>query len=291
MSANTSNNISPFLIDEIDMDILKKLNRFSLTALAGGVLMTNGCFELPHASAPANEFGKVSPQKYCPGDTVTASYDLAMETACVSRPGFDCATIAPPITISSSPVAFPPYTSTTLIDGKTFAPTEPRVDVIFSPASSPMGIMYPSINAMTGAPQMTSRYIKNTTRTVERLEDEIMQTLTHSGMCSGSTPTHSPAQIADLPEFSPNLSIQQFCNTSAVPIESTLSGAAGEFTRRLNAGECFRLDEPGIPGGLGSARIVGVRSLMVDPTAQCDSLQGMTPPQSLSTRVVLACGN
>jgi hypothetical protein len=143
---------------------------------------------------------------------------------------------------------------------------------------------------MTGAPQMTARHVKNTTRTVQRLEGEITQMLTHSGMCNGSTPTHSPAQIADLPEFSPHLQIQQFCNTSAVPIEATLSGAAGEFTRRLSAGECFRLDEPGIPAGLGSARVVGVRSLMVDPTAQCDPLQGMMPPQSLSTSVVLACG-
>ena len=272
------------------MDHQNRIIRPTLSAIAAGVLLTNGC-ALPHAPVPANEFGAVSPQKYCPGDTVTASYNLTMETACVSRPGFDCATIAPPITISSSPVVFPPRTSTALIDSTTFMPTEPRVDVLFSLPTSPANILYPSINAMTGAPDFQRRSIKNTTRPVERLEGEIMQTLTHNGMCNGSTPVHAAAQIADLPEFSPNLGIQQVCNTSAVPIEATLSGASGEFTRRLNAGECFGLDEPGIPGGLGSARIIGVRSLMVDPTAQCDSLQGMTPPQSLSTRVVLACGN
>lgn len=272
------------------MEHHNRILRLTLSAIAAGVLLTNGCV-LPHAPVPANEFGKVSPRKYCPGDTVTASYDLAMETACVSRPGFDCATIAPSITISSSPVAFPPHTSTSLIDSTTFVPTEPRVDVDFSPSSSPIGILYPSINAMTGAPQMTSRYIKSTTRTVERLEGEITQTLTHSGMCNGNTPTHSPAQIADLPEFSPNLQIQQFCNTSAVTIEATLSGAAGEFTRRLIAGECFRLDEPGIPAGLGSARVVGVRSLMVDPIAQCDPLQNSMPPASLQTAVTLSCGS
>lgn len=275
---------------DTDMDHQNRIIRLTLSAIAIGVLLTNGC-ALPHAPVPASEFGKVSPQEYCPGDTVTASYDLTMETACVSRPGFDCATIAPPITISSSPVAFPPHTSTALIDSTTFMPTEPRIDVLFSLPTSPTLVLYPSVNAMTGAPQMTSRYIKNTTRTVERLEGEIMQTFTHNGMCNGSTPVHAAARIADMPEFSPNLSIRQVCNTSAVPIEATLSGASGEFTRRVDAGECFGLDEPGIPAGLGSARIVGVRSLMVDPTAQCDSLQGMTPPQSLSTRVVLACGN
>lgn len=274
---------------DTDMDHQNRIIRLTLSAIAAGVLLTNGC-ALPHAPVPANEFGKVSPQKYCPGDTVTASYDLLMDTACTSRPGFDCATIAPPITISSSPAAFPPHTSTALIDSTTFMPTEPRVDVLFSLPTSPATLLYPSINAMTGAPQMTARHIKNTTRTVERLEGEIMQTLIHSGMCNGSTPVHAAAQIADLPELSPNLRIQQFCNTSTAPIEATLSGAAGEFTRRLNAGECFRLDEPGIPAGLGTARVVGVRSLMVDPTAQCESLQGMTPPQSLRTSVVLACG-
>ena len=272
------------------MDQQNRIFRGTLSAIAAGVLLTHGC-ALPHAPFPGNEFGNVSPKKFCPGDTVTASYDLPMDTACTSRPGFDCATIAPPITISSSPAVFPPHTSTALIDSTMFTPTEPRVDVLFSLSTSPATVLYPSINAMTGAPQMTARHVRNTTRTVERLEGEIMQTLTHSGMCNGSTPVHAAAQIADLPEFSPNLEIRQLCNTSAVPIEATLSGAAGEFTRRLSAGECFRLDEPGIPAGLGSARVVGVRSLMVDPTAQCDPLQNPTPPASLQTAVTLSCGN
>lgn len=271
------------------MDHLKTFNKTILSLIAGGVLLTNGCV-LPHADLPASEFGAVSPRKYCPGDTVTASYNLPMDTACVSRPGFDCATVAPTITIDSSPASFPPHTSTALIDSTTFMPTAPRIDVRFSLPTTPVSIMYPSINATTGAPQMTFRYVKNTTRTVERLEGSITQSLTHGGMCNGTTPANAPAQIVDLPEFSANLRVQQLCNTSAVPIEATLAGASGEFTRRLAPGECFALDEPGVPSGLGTARTVSVRPLAIDPAVQCSAVQGSTPPQTLTTRAVLACG-
>jgi hypothetical protein len=268
---------------------MESITRYTMATLAACVLLTDGC-TLTHASRPPNEFGSVSPRHYCPGDTVTASYDLAMETPCVSRAGMDCATVGPAITISSAPESFPPQTSTRLANGLTFTPTAPRVDVSFAPSTTPFSFVYPSVNPTTGAPALTLRWIRTTTRPVERIEGSIAQTLSHGGMCNGTTPANAPAQIVDLPEFSANLRVQQLCNTSAVPIEATLAGASGEFTRRLAPGECFALDEPGVPSGLGTARTVSVRPLAIDPAVQCSAVQGSTPPQTLTTRAVLACG-
>lgn len=266
---------------------LTRSARLGLATVAAGMLLTNGC-TLTHASRPP-AYGTVSPRNYCPGDVVTASYDLTRDAACVSRPGFDCATTVswPAITIDSAPMSFPPRTSAMSSDSLDFVPTAPRVDVTFTPPVPSTSYMYPG----AGDPSVIIRTISAQTRTIERVDGSIARSLSHGGVCSGTTPAHTPAMIAELPEFSPNLRIEQVCNTSPVPIVATLSGASGDISRELPPGACFVPNEPGMPAARATGSTLGVRSLTVDPGAQCDPLQGMTPPTPLTTRAVLACGN
>jgi hypothetical protein len=276
-------------LNDDDMDILHKLNRITLTLLAGGVLMTNGC-ALPHAEIRATSLGQVAPLNYCPGDTIAATYSLLNATgeACVSRAGMDCSTIAPTLTMSSSPTAFPTQSFNTLTGGLTFVPTEPRIDVSFALPSSPALVMYPIVD-MAGVPKFASQWFSNKTHTVQRIDGEINQALTHNGMCAGSTPVHAPAQIATTPMYSPNLRLRTVCNTNAVPITVTLSGPAGELSRDLAPGACFGLDEPGVPIEFNTSNVIAARPQAIDPM-QCRALEGSAPPQTLTTRVSLACG-
>lgn len=274
---------------DTDMEHQKRILRLTLSAIAAGVLFTDGCV-LPHAQLPEPvAFGEVSPLRYCPGDTITAAFDIAAESACVSRPGMDCAALAPTIAISGSPAAFPAQSFNAFAGHLSFATTEPRVDVSFLPTPDPFAVFYPTIR--DGMPATGFRSIKGTTRTAERIDGEIARVLYHYGLCDGSTPGYASAAVGDEPGLSPNLRMKRLCNTSAVPIVATITGASGDFVRELGVGQCFELSEPGIPAGTDIARSVGVRSQAIDPTAQCSAVQGATPPQTLTTRAFFGCGN
>lgn len=261
--------------------------RLAIATVAAGMLLTNGC-TLTHASRPPS-YSIVSPRNYCPGDVVTASYDLTQDTACVSRPGFDCAAAVswPAITIDSTPMSFPPQTFTASGGRLDFRPTAPRVDVTFAPPFASTSYMYPT----GGDPSFVIRTISAQTRTVERVDGSIGRDLSHGGICDGVSPAHSSAEVANLPAFSPNLHVQQICNTSGAPIIATLSSVSGDVSRELPPGACFVPNEPGAPTVPANGSTISVRSLAVDPIAQCNPLQGMTPPRPLTTRAVLACGN
>ena len=264
--------------------------RLGLATIAAGMLLTNGC-QLQHGPRPPFSFSTVSPQSYCPGDLITASYDLTQETACVSRPGFDCAAVAwPAITIDSSPISFPPQTFTASSRSLNFTSTEPRIDVTFTPPGSSASYLYPSVDT-AGTASFTARNIRTQTLPVERIDGSISRERSHDGMCNDGTPTYASAVIANLPELSPNLRVQEVCNASAVPIIATLSSASGDVSRELSPGACFVPNEPGAPAVPATGSTISVRSLVVDPIAQCNPVQGMTPPTQLTTRAVLACGN
>jgi hypothetical protein len=269
------------------MDLLRRLNRITLTTLAAGVLMTNGC--LPHAQLRPVPIGTVSPENYCPGDTVTASYSLLSGAACVSRPGMDCSTIAPTLTISGTPASFPPQSFNSLTGGLSFMPTEPRVDILFAMPSSPTSVMYPSVNPMTGAATFSSGKFANTTHAVRRIDVEMNRMLTHSGMCAGMSAVYAPATLAGMPADSPSLRLRRVCNTSPVAITVTLTSAAGDFNRNLGPGACFSLDEPGVPSGVDASVLLAARPQTIDP-GQCDPLQGTSPPPALTTTAIFACG-
>lgn len=272
------------------METQQKFIRFALSALAAGVLMTNGC-ALPHAEPRYPPIGRVSPLNYCPGETVSANYSLlaSASATCVSRAGMDCSTIAPTLTISSTPASFPSQTFNSLTGGLTFMPTEASVDVSFAMPSSPTLVMYPIINSTTGAPGFASPYFTNKTHTTRRIDGNVNLMLTHGGMCAGTSPVYASAPISAGPDYSSNLQLRTVCNTNTVPITVTLTGAAGEFSYDLAVGTCFGLNEPGIPSGLGSSSAISARPQVIDPSL-CRALEGSAPPVALTTGVSLACG-
>lgn len=267
---------------------IRLLVRGGLSALAAGVLLTNGC-ALPHADAPPGQsIGRVSPALYCPGDVVSASYNLTQEQPCVSRPGFSCPDFAPTITVSGVPADFAPLTSTGFTGNVDFTPSTDSTAVTFTAASS--WLVYPVVS-MSGVAGLRSRMMENNTATARRLAGTVMRTVEHGGMCAGSQPVNADGVIPGPPELSPSLRLRTICNASAVPIRITVPGAPGSMLERdLAPGQCFDTSEPGVPAEAAALRTYAVRALTVDPNAQCSALQGMTPPASLRTTVTLGCG-
>lgn len=267
---------------------IRLLVRGGLSVLAAGVLLTNGC-ALPHAPLPPSQtIGRISPGQYCPGDTVSASYNLTQEQPCVSRPGFSCPDFAPTITMTSSPADFAPQTTTGFTGNVDFMPSADSTAVTFTAASR--WLTYPVVS-MSGVPGLRSRLLENNTATAQRLTGTVTRTIEHGGMCAGGQPVNADGVIPGPPELSSNLRIRTICNSSTTRIRITVPGAPGSMLERdLDPGQCFDTSEPGVPAEVGALRTYAVRAVVVDPAAQCDALQGMTPPASLRTTVTLGCG-
>jgi len=267
---------------------IRLLLRGGLSALAAGVLLTNGC-AIPHADAPPGQtIGRLSPALYCPGDTVSAGYNLTQEQPCVSRPGFSCPDFAPTITMTSTPADFAPQTATGFTGNVDFTPSADSTAVTFTAASR--WLTYPIVS-MSGVAGLRSRILENNTATAQRLTGTVMRTIEHGGMCAGSQPVNADGVIPGPPELSPSLRLRRICNASAVRIRISVPGAPGSMLEReLAPGECFDTSEPGVPPEVGALRTYAVRAVTLDPNAQCNALQGMTPPASLRTTVTLGCG-
>jgi hypothetical protein len=269
----------------IDMTRLKTLYKPILSLIAGGVLLTNSC-SLPRSPLriPTADIGKVSPAQFCPGDTVTASYNITQERPCVSRPGFDCAALAPTITIASTPMSFAPQTTASFVGGIDFTPAADSVDVGFTAASA--GLSYPF-----GTTEWRVLTLVNNTANTRRIDGDIVRTVTHGGMCAGIEPVHADGLLPGPPQLSANLRTRRICNSSTAPIRLIIAGAPGEMVERdLMPGQCFNTDEPGVSPETAAARSYSVRALTVDPAARCSAVQNSTPPASLQTTITLGCG-
>lgn len=262
--------------------------RIGLSTLAAGVLLTNGC-TIPHADAPGGQsIGRVSPALYCPGDVVTAEYNLTQEQPCVSRTGFSCPDFAPTITMTSAPADFAPRTATGFTGNVDFMPSTDSTAVTFTAASR--WLTYPIVS-MSGVAGLRTRIIDNNTASARRLTGTVTRTIEHGGMCAGGQPVNADGVIPGPPELSSNLRIRTICNGSTTRIRITVPGApGGQLERDLDPGQCFDASEPGVPAEVAALRTYAVRSLVADPAAQCSALQGMTPPASLRTTVTLGCG-
>ncbi|MFZ5635936.1 MAG: hypothetical protein ACOY82_05050 [Pseudomonadota bacterium] len=268
----------------------RTLVRLGLSTLAAGVLLTNGCV-FPHA-IPARDFGTVTPAHYCPGDRVTAQYDLLGTTACVSRPGLDCATAAPLIRLSSTPETFPPREFNAFAGGLDFVPNADRVEVRFGTGSSSGDQTYfvPIVDR-NGMPTTVQVRVRDTTRSTERIAVPDDETLTHQGVCAGGMPAHTPAPLPGLPAFSSNLRLQQLCNGQDTPIFVTITSASGlSANTMLGARACWpNPGPPGMPGAFGSGDIVDARAAAFDPTARCSAIEGGTPPMPIATIATMSC--
>jgi hypothetical protein len=274
----------------------RHLSRTTLSLLAAGVLLTNGCVP-PHAVP----YTRLSPAQYCPGDTLTASYDTQGGQACVSRPGADCADSTPAITLTSTSPTLPTETVRAFAASRDVVAAGDSVEVTFAPDRR--DLVYPALDRM-GNPVWAWRYLIPYTHRSEAIVGEVSRTLTHGGMCSNSPgmppmPVHGAAEIPGAPELSPSLRLRRVCNENAFPVEVTVTTASGESATRLlqplgapDTARCITTSEPGVPAALAFARIVGVRNPTNDPTAQCaDPTRPLVPPAPLRTSVQLGCGD
>jgi hypothetical protein len=254
-----------------------------LGTLAAVVLFTSTGCPLPHASL---RYSTLTPAEYCPGDTLTAHYDIAGSTPCVSHSGLDCAALAPTMDVTTTSSALPSYSAVAFSDSRTFTPTEDNVSATFRPTpGDPNRFLYPYRDAM-GNNRVADRLLKVETRNAKRFVDGTAIELTHGGMCNGSMPTHAPANLPGEPQVSSRLVAQQICNANALPIFVTVTGSGGgNVTGMLAPGGC-------LPLGMGaSGGVVSVSPAGTLPGVRCDALENSAPPPALKTRVVLACGN
>ena len=268
------------------MPALKLIVRGGLTILAAGVLLTNGC-ALPHAPLRAVDIGKVEPANYCPGDTVTASYDLTAPDTCTSRPGLSCATLQPTITTRSTPESFPNQTVAAFSNRISFVPSADAVDVSFSleGASSPQNLMFPTVDAM-GAATTRWVYVRNNTARTTRINGSGTYDLVFPGVCNGSQPSHAPAALPGPPAFSANLHLGSLCNTTSAPLLVSVGGN----TVMLAPGACQNPVPPGSPATIPAGAPVTLLSAPIDPAAQCSAVEGGHPPADIRMQVAMTCG-
>jgi hypothetical protein len=251
-------------------------------AIACTVLAGSGC--LLDEQRPIR-IGFAAPVHYCPGDTVTAYYDIVGSEPCVSRSGFDCAELAPAITISSTPAAFPTQTIRDFSGRIAFVPTESPTDI--SLASDRRQVLYPMLRR-DGSPDFRARYLSNNTVRIQRLEGEAQTMLRHYGGCDGPNPRHTDASLPGPARFSDRTRTTRLCNRSTVRISATvvdLDGVTSAAT--LEPGLCF---EP-LPAGLGArGGILSVRALSAAP-GSCNALENRTPPEDLVTEAHARCSD
>ncbi|MGN6154000.1 MAG: hypothetical protein ACTHOH_18650 [Lysobacteraceae bacterium] len=268
------------------MPSIRLLVRGGLSALAAGVLLTNGC-TLTHAPLLGNNIGKVEPANYCPGDTVTARYDITAPDTCVSRPGLNCATLQPTITTASTPESFPAQTVAGFANRIDFVPTADAVDVSFSLAgtTSPQRLIYPTLDAM-GAPVTRFADVRNNTARTTRINGSGTYDLVFSGVCNGPQPGHAPATLPGPPAFSAHLHMDSVCN----PTSSTLLVNVAGTPVMLPPGGCQNPVPPGSTTVIPAGAPVTLLSAPIDPAARCSSVEGGQPPADIRLRVTMTCG-
>ena len=265
-----------------------KALRFTIIAACSAIVAT-GCV-LDRSPIPPG-WGQVNPAEYCPGDTLTASYDFLGSDTCATTT--DCTPYLPTVTLSTASGAFPSPTS--LAPGYTgslgFPAVGDSVTVGFHSSANPVNI--PTDRFEGGNRVFLQRTgVNDINATARRMVEPRQWGLTHTGLCAGASPTYAPGEIPGSPRFSPNMRVLDVCNTNGVAIIVTLSGSAPGSTfpsQMLNPGQCLDLGAPGMPAGIEDARIVEVRPVTPDIGARCSAVGPNNPPASLSTVAHLGC--
>lgn len=253
------------------------------TVAACAAIVANGCMLDRRAIISP---GTLVPGEYCPGDTLTASYDFlrfAGDT-CTPRSGIpnDCEANAPTVTITSTPSLFPANTAHAYQNRVDFPASGDRVDVHFAYGTG----------AVFVPPSTLLVNVRDNTATATRIIGSRATMLVHDGVCSGSTPTHMPAALPGPPETSANLRLIDVCNDNSATVVITLSGGASgaSFSQMVAPGNCIDTSMPGVPAGVDSARIVSVRALSTPIGVRCGlATQPDAPPGPLFTTAHTAC--
>lgn len=265
-----------------------KLFRYCTIAVCA-VVVANGCM-LNRVPILASA-GRVEPAQYCPGDTLTASYDFlrfAPDGMCIPRDGvaMDCERSAPNVTISSSPALFPPVTLRSYVNRVDFPASGDRVDVSFAYGNTSVFI----------PPLTMVQNVRDNTATATRITGAIETTLPHMGNCATgfAVPTYVGVEVAGTPAISPNLELVDICNpaSNGFSVNYTLVGAGpGEiYTVTLTPGSCQNTSAPGVPAFAANAQRIDAApvALMCGPGGNgVTSPQPVAPP--LSTQIQRAC--
>ncbi len=228
-------------------------------------------------------FGRVTPVEYCPGDTLTASYDFLVSETC--RAGADCT--GPNVDVSSAPAIFTTRRLTGFTNSFTFpAPAASRVSFTFQ--SDRMPVRIPTSRTMPdGVVIDLDRSFTNPAIVGAALFPGNTRMISHDGLCTGPTASYAITELPGPPTTSARIRPTQVCNTSSVATVVTFSGDDASLTwaMPLAIGQCAPLPAAITAG----ARRVTAFPQTPDPFARCSALDGGTPPQSLRSSVTFAC--
>ncbi len=233
-------------------------------------------------------YGNVSPSAYCPGDTITASYDFLADLRCPTGLEESCMSLSPTVAITSEPSVFPAQSIRGYTGSFTFvAPDADRFNVLYNPDRDE--VLIPTEEIRDGNRVFVGRASLDQTYTAAR-QGPLDRVLAHDGMCAGSVPVNAPQTLPGTPAFSPNLILNDLCNINPVHVIVTLSGdtSGTPYTQVLAPNQCLS-EMPGVPTSTQSARVVEVRPMTMDPATRCTATGPSMPPPPLRTRVRMQC--
>jgi hypothetical protein len=258
---------------------------FRFCAIAAcSVIVANGCML---DRRPIVSPGTVVPAEYCPGDTLTASYDFLRFAGgvCTPRAGApdECTTAAPTVTMTSTPALFPPTTLQSYQNSISFAASGDRVDVGFAYGTGSIFVP-PSTLLVT---------VRDNTDSATRIIGTVETVLPHMGSCSRSfvPPSYAPVEV---PGTSPGLGLTGVCNpaSNGATVNYVLStDAPGEtFSVTLAPGECFGTASPGVPAFVSRARVISAAPVgLLCPSGGDGTTMPLPNAPPLATRVQQAC--
>jgi hypothetical protein len=255
------------------------INRLKTVAASCLFLLFASCV-FPRHSLPS--YSSLTPETYCPGDTLTASFSFNNGRACPA--GVDCIPFHPTVTMSAMPALFPTQ-SITGYEGAINFNVNSESSVAVTNASSATSVIVPNMDS-TGL-ITASGYVSPQVKTA-RLYDGSEQTFNHAGMCAGASATYSGGEFRAAPRFSARLQANEMCNRSSVPIAALVFDNMGRSVELLlGNNECRSIAAPGVI--FGTPVRFSVRPQVPDPTASCTATASTPPSMALATAARYAC--
>ncbi|MCC7249314.1 MAG: hypothetical protein IT473_11895 [Lysobacter sp.] len=271
------------------MSIRRNLLFRSTMLCVCSAVVANGCM-LNRVPIVAN-WAKLEPALFCPGDTVTASYDLLTPETCPADAR--CSDFFPTVRMNSTPASFPARTTSNYVDSLTFTPAADSVTVAFDIDRDT--VVVPTSRFDGGTRIFVARtHLSDTNLTTRRLIGTDDRTLPHPGDCAGGTPRYSPVEVPGFPRLSPRVRMEEFSNQNGFPVRYIVSGSApGEvFDQVLEPGQRILTTMPGIPASIAEARMIEAIPMPLLPL-MCTPGSGATDPEPqpppLRTGVRLGC--
>lgn len=240
-------------------------------------------------TSPIPSFSRaLSPEIYCPGDTLTASYDFLRSDSCPA--GIDCSSYFPTVSMTSGEGLFMPQSFRAYSGSFNFPSAGDSVSVVFNTSNTT--VLIPTERFDSGGARIflqRTGYRPPETRTATLFTDQ-QQDINHLGMCAGASPAYSAGVPLTAPEVSSRLVANGICNTSTVPIIATIvypdvpGVIAPPLDIPLGLRECRD-----IPRSDVAPVQIRARPQMMDLSARCGALDGGSPPRGLSTRLSYMC--